>query len=121
MHFINGCVYLQALILSMNNSKILQKYIKPILKELISKTEDDDNIFSRPLVMWITALFWHYLDETIQAIADLDIEFKIYSMLIAHTKDIRFPAEHKIMVVGLINYLEAYETPSIVPIVDFKS
>ncbi|CAI2368745.1 unnamed protein product [Moneuplotes crassus] len=118
MHFISGCVYFQILILSMNNSSKLNSYIKIIICEVLEAYENvnSEEKFPRPVAICFLALFWTSLDQTVSCIKELDLEFKIYSMIMSATKSIRYPTEHKIMIMGLINYLESYESPQTVPV-----
>ena len=125
MHRVQGIVFLQTIYVNMIATENLKWYIHKIVKAAINllneEIEDDEKPkFVRPITVLILILLWYDSDLTLDAIANSQKEFMIFSMILSFVKQAKYSFEWKASIISVIKFLEKYKSPNWIPVFNVK-
>ena len=110
-HITNGWVYLQTMIILLSEEQVLKNYFRDIIQALLNKVDitNSNQLFLRPIALWILSLLWHSQKETLRILNEQNRVIETFSIIVNASRQVRYPTEHKILILSLINYLRENE------------
>ena len=123
MHYIQGTIFLQNVFLNARITGLTEDYVARVINACIKKMDSNvhNSDFTRPIGCLLACLIWWDPEETARCMLNSDKQFMLFSLLLTYSRQMRYPMECQIGVLGLITFIERFAPPSTIPVFHWKA